>query len=65
MRGKRYWTDPVIDQARGIITLKLLADRLGKGKGRMYTIGITATDQSGNASSAQVVILVPHDQGKK
>jgi hypothetical protein len=63
--GSPYWTKPVIDQARGIITLKLQADRLGKGKGRKYTIGITATDQFGNTSSAQVVVLVPHDQGHK
>ena len=32
--GSVYWTEPAIDQATGIITLQLRADRLGKGKGR-------------------------------
>ena len=62
--GSVYWTEPAIDQATGIITLQLRADRLGKGTGRQYTIGITATDQSGNMSNAKVVVSVPHDQGK-
>jgi len=64
LAGAPYWTEPVINQATGMITLQLKADRLGKGKGRMYTIGITATDQSGNVSTARVVVSVPHDQGK-
>jgi hypothetical protein len=63
--GSVYWTEPVIDQATGIITVQLKADRLGKGKGRMYTIGITAMDQFGNMSSTQVVVSVPHDQSNK
>jgi hypothetical protein len=63
--GAPYWTVPLINQDTGIITVQLQADRLGKGKGRMYTIGITATDQFGNTSSAQVVVSVPHDQGNK
>jgi hypothetical protein len=63
--GSVYWTEPVIDQATGVITVQLRADRLGKGKGRMYTIGINATDLFGNTSSTQVVVLVPHDQGDK
>lgn len=58
------WTTPVIDQATGTITLQLRADRLGKGNGRQYTITITATDQSGNESTASVKIIVPHDQAK-
>ena len=62
--GAPYWTQPVIDQARGIITVQLQADRLGKGKGRQYTISINATDKSGNMSTATVVVSVPHDQGK-
>jgi N-acetylneuraminic acid mutarotase len=62
--GSQYWTEPVIDQSTGIITLQLQASRLGKGKGRQYTIYIVAKDQSGNSSAVQVVIVVPHDQGK-
>ena len=62
--GSVYWTEPVIDQATGRITVQLQANRLGKGTGRQYTIGITATDQSGNVGNARVVVFVPHDQGK-
>ncbi len=59
------WTQPKIDQNTGIISLQLLADRSGKGSGRVYTITITATDSSGNSSTADVKIIVPHDQSKK
>jgi len=62
--GAVYWTQPVIDQNAGTISLQLQANRLGKGDGRQYTVTITATDQSGNFSTANVKILVPHDQGK-
>jgi hypothetical protein len=62
--GGVYWTQPVINQNEGTIYLELQADRFGKGDGRQYTVTITATDQSGNASTANVKILVPHDQGK-
>lgn len=59
------WTNPVVDQARGVITLQLRAERSGTGKGRIYTIQITARDASGNSSQSSVQIIVPHDQGKK
>jgi N-acetylneuraminic acid mutarotase len=59
------WTAPVIDQATGVITLKLLADRYGNGKGRTYTVTVSATDAGGNTTNAVVPVLVPHDQGKK
>jgi hypothetical protein len=59
------WTKPFIDQTNGIITLKLRAERSGSGNGRVYTIMITATDESGNTSQATVDISVPHDQSKK
>ena len=55
---ERDWTTPVIDQATGVITLNLRAERNPKGKGREYTITITATDQSGNKSQAVVKITV-------
>ena len=42
--------------------LKLRAERGGKGSGRVYTITIQATDASGNASTAQVTVAVPHDK---
>lgn len=59
------WTEPIIDQANGIITLNLRAERSGKGNGRIYTITITATDLSGNSRQADVVIKVPRNRGGK
>ena len=59
------WTNPVINQATGVITLQLRAERSGQGNGRIYTVLVTATDASGNSSTATVDIKVPHDQKKK
>jgi len=59
------WTEPVIDQDNGIITLQLRAERSGSGDGRIYTITITATDETNNSSQAQVNIIVPHDKRNK
>jgi len=42
----------------------LRADRLGSGPGRTYELTYVATDASGNAAPAQVVVTVPHDQNK-
>lgn len=56
------WTEPVIDQVNGVITLQLRAERSGRGNGRIYTVRITATDTSGNSSYGDVNIIVPHDQ---
>ncbi|MFB0532091.1 MAG: sialoglycan-binding domain-containing protein, partial [Desulfatiglandales bacterium] len=58
------YTDPLIDQATGEITLQLRSERSGKGDGRTYTVLITATDESGNSSSAEVKILAPHDKSR-
>jgi hypothetical protein len=59
------WTTPAINQTTGVINLQLRAERSGGGNGRAYTIAITATDPSGNTSTKNVVIFVPHDKGKK
>ena len=56
------WTEPIINN--GIITLQLRAERSGNGNGRVYTITIGATDDSGNTSSVNVNISVPHDKKK-
>lgn len=45
--------------------VNLIAERLGRGNGRVYNIGITCTDASGNSSNQSVPVTVPHDQGKK
>ncbi|MDO8413167.1 MAG: hypothetical protein Q7S51_05175, partial [Gallionellaceae bacterium] len=50
-----------IDQQNGVLSLQLRATRLRNGDGRIYTVAITVTDQSGNASVAEVQIKVPHD----
>ena len=43
--------------------VQLLAERSGTGTGRVYTNTITCTDSSGNSSSQDVLVTVPHDQG--
>jgi DNA-binding beta-propeller fold protein YncE len=42
--------------------VQLLAERNGNGSGRVYTITITCTN-SGGATTQDVTVLVPHDQG--
>jgi hypothetical protein len=54
------WTSPVIDQETGVVTLQLRAERSGRGDGRIYTVAIIAIDPSGNASTANVEIIVPY-----
>jgi len=59
------WTLPLINQENGEITFQLRAERSGSGDGRVYSIDITATDESGSFSHAIVEIIVPHDKAKK
>lgn len=54
-----------IDPATGEIHVLLRAERSGQGDGRVYTILVTATDASGNASTASFEVKAPHDKGKK
>jgi uncharacterized lipoprotein YddW (UPF0748 family) len=42
-------------------TVKLRAERSGSGNGRIYTITITAIDASGNISTEDLMVTVPHD----
>jgi len=44
--------------------VQLLADRLGNGTGRIYTLTATAQDLAGNVASSTATCRVPHDQGK-
>ena len=41
----------------------LRAERDGGGSGRTYTLAYTAVDAAGNATTAEVVVTVPHDLG--
>jgi hypothetical protein len=47
--------------ASGGFTVQLQADRLGNGKGRIYTINATAMDNAGNLATATATCTVPHD----
>lgn len=49
----------------GDLTVKLRAERSGTGSGRIYTITVECTDQSGNSSTDTTTVTVPHDKGKK
>jgi hypothetical protein len=45
-------------------TIQLEASRKGNDKdGRKYTIRVTATDNAGNVTVREIVVIVPHDQG--
>jgi|GEM_PF-231223 len=59
------WSEPMIDQASGSITLKLRAERSGRGNGRTYSVTVSAEDLGGNVSHATVAIKVPFNQSKK
>jgi hypothetical protein len=49
----------------GNLSASLRAERTGKDKnGRTYTIIVQATDNSGNSTSTNLTVFVPHDQGK-
>lgn len=52
------WTEPSIDPRTGTIRLKLRAVRDERGRGRRYTVDITATDREGHVSRAALVIPV-------
>ena len=45
--------------------MDLRAERSGKGDGRIYTITVECTDDSGYSSQSATEVKVPHDQSKK
>ena len=45
------------------IRFDLRAERSGKGNGRVYSIGYTAEDGSGNTASTEATVQVDHDKG--
>ena len=46
----------------GGFTVQLQADRLGGGRGRVYTLNATAMDNAGNVATATATCIVPHDK---
>ena len=48
----------------GSLTVKLRTKRAGPSSGRLYTIAVACTDDSGNSSTATVGVTVPHNKGK-
>jgi hypothetical protein len=50
-------------QITGDHRVLLRAERSGRGNGRTYTITIEASDESNNATTGQVTVVVPHDNG--
>ena len=49
----------------GGLTVELRAERAGPEDGRIYTLEVTCTDQSGNESDpAMAEVQVPHNQGQ-
>jgi hypothetical protein len=54
----------VTPSASGGLNVQLLADRLGTGTGRIYTLTANAMDLAGNSSIVTATCSVPHDQDK-
>ena len=44
--------------------LRLRAERDGNGRGRTCTMLLTAEDRSGNVTTGDAIVFVPHDQGE-
>lgn len=45
--------------------VQLRAERSGGGSGRIYTVTVEATDESGNTSTSTTQVTVPHSKGRK
>ncbi|HOO37745.1 MAG TPA: PKD domain-containing protein, partial [Deltaproteobacteria bacterium] len=58
--GDGNTTDDIQVDENGNIYVR--AERSGSGTGRIYTITYSATDISGNCSTASAVVTVPHNQ---
>jgi len=59
------WANIFINQESGVITLQLRSERSGMEDGREYTVRITAVDDSGNSTFADVRLKVPHSSPRK
>lgn len=49
-------------EAMGVDRIALRAERQGGADGRVYTVGVRVTDESGNSADATCHVIVPHDQ---
>lgn len=49
----------------GDLSVKLRAERSGKGNGRIYTINVQCEDDVGNTATGTTTVTVPRNQGKK
>ena len=49
----------------GGFAIELRADRLGSGRGRVYTMTATSTDLADNVRTLTATCSVPHDRGKR
>lgn len=49
---------------RGDLVVSLRAERAGGGSGRIYTIFVRATDESGNSTVRRTQVRVPHSRGR-
>jgi hypothetical protein len=47
------------------LEFELRAERSARGTGRVYTVTYSATDGSGNESTAEATVVVPHDRGQR
>ena len=48
-------------QITGDLTLKLRADRLNSGYGRLYTVAVRCTDNAGNTATQKAPVVAPRD----
>jgi alpha-tubulin suppressor-like RCC1 family protein len=46
----------------GDLTVKLRAERFGRGSGRIYTVDVRCTDGAGHSTAATTTVAVPHDR---
>ncbi len=53
----------VVDNGNGTWDIQLRAERSAKGTGRIYAVTVTATDDSGNVTTATGQVKVPLSQG--
>jgi hypothetical protein len=59
--------EPLKTEADAVIangSALVLAERSGKGNGRVYAVSFTASDDQGGSCDGSVVVCVPHDRGR-